>query len=136
MVLMSAFCILPASRISRSLSGACRRRSSSPFRRRSRISWAAASVKVMTSSSDRDTGSSGSVSRSRMCSTSTAVLPEPAAAATRRFPSRCRITFSCSSVHCMPIVFLPFFLFAIARDAVLNSYFFVVSSLPLSDAAA
>ena len=87
MVEMLAFCILPASRISYALSGCSRSFSSSAALIRSRISCAAASVKVMITISDSFTGSTGSMIREITCCTSTAVLPEPAAAATSRSPA-------------------------------------------------
>ena len=61
---------------------------------RSRISAAAALVKVTSSRRSMSTGSSGSVRRVSTRSTSTAVLPEPAAAETSSAPPRLWIAVS------------------------------------------
>ena len=66
---------------------------------RSRISDAAALVKVTRSSCVMSMGFSGSVTRRSTRSVSTAVLPEPAAAETSSEPPRFSIAFFCSLVH-------------------------------------
>ena len=75
---------------------------------RSRISAAAAFVKVMTSSLSISTGCSGSVIMRMIRSTRTAVFPLPAAAETRRFRCLVSMTFFCSSVHFVAITESPF----------------------------
>ena len=68
---------------------------------RSRISAAAALVKVTTKRRSISIGFFGSVTRCMIRSTSTAVLPDPAAADTRISRSLRSMTFCCSVVHCM-----------------------------------
>ena len=75
---------------------------------RSRISAAAAFVKVMTSSLSISAGCSGSVIMRMIRSTRTAVFPLPAAAETRRFRCLVSMTFFCSSVHFVAITESPF----------------------------
>ena len=81
--------------------------------------WAAAAfVNVTTRSSSTDTGSLPSILSPReflpatismMRSTRTAVLPDPAAADTRRFPCLVSMTCACWSVHFIPLsVFISF----------------------------
>ena len=78
---------------------------------RSRISAAAALVKVTINIRSMSTGSFSSRMRCKIRSTRTAVLPLPAAADTSRFSLRESMTCCCSSVNCItPLLsVLPFF---------------------------
>ena len=78
---------------------ACCRQSSSLRRMRSRISAAAARVKVMMSSSSISTGCFGSRTLATMRSVRTAVFPLPAAAEINSLRSESAMALSCSSVQ-------------------------------------
>ena len=86
----------------------------------SRISAAAALVKVTTRSLSISTGLFSSVTMLMIRSTSTAVLPDPAAAETRIFLSRRSMTCCCSGVKFMvtpPLFPLAFFAAALPPPA-------------------
>ena len=70
------------------------------------ISLAASLVNVTTKSSSILMGEVSSMILPIILSMSTAVLPEPAAAETKRFPPLCPMTASCSSVHFLSILTL------------------------------
>ena len=98
-VVIFALCTSTSCRWRWTLSGSSSARFSSASRILSRISAAAAFVKVTTRRRSISTGFFSSVINARIRATNTAVLPDPAAAETRISQFLVSITFFCSSVH-------------------------------------